>query len=152
MIGSTRSCGMNRSCATVLTLPLPLIPAVYQSSTICRSDIGTSATTGYGSPPPPTRIAMISCQWACSAPLTNPHLPLTTMPPSVGAAIALGLSVPHTRTSGVENTSSWTESGNMQAIHPGIQYTEAVHAVAPSPRPSWVATSTRVRVSHSNPP
>ena len=82
------------------------MPEVYQSSMLCRADIGTSATTGIGSPSPPTRTAMISCQWLCSAPLTNPHLPLTTMPPSVGTASAVGLSVPHTRTSGVENTSS----------------------------------------------
>src|ERR1700679_3318308 len=59
---STRSCGMNRSCATVLTLPLPFMPDVYQSSMMCSSDIGTSATTGYGSPSRPTRIAMIPCK------------------------------------------------------------------------------------------
>lgn len=54
-------------------------------------------------------------------PLMKPHLPLTTTPPSAGAAIAVGLRVPHTRTSGVENTSSWTWSGNWHAIHVGIQ-------------------------------
>jgi hypothetical protein len=34
----------------------------------------------------------------------------------------------------------------------GIQYTDAVHEVEPSARPSSVATSTRVRVSDSYPP
>ncbi|GAA3125731.1 hypothetical protein GCM10020254_86370 [Streptomyces goshikiensis] len=43
---------------------------------------------------------MISCQWAWRAPLTKPHLPLTVMPPSAGAASAEGLSVPQMRTSG----------------------------------------------------
>ncbi|SNR31607.1 hypothetical protein SAMN06265360_1025 [Haloechinothrix alba] len=46
MSGSTRSCGTNTSSATVLTLPDPQRPAAYQSSTIVRSDIGTSAMTG----------------------------------------------------------------------------------------------------------
>ncbi len=64
---------------------------------------------------------MISCHCAWCAPLMKPHLPLTTMPPSTGAAIADGLRVPHTRTSGVANTSSWTSSGNWLAIQVGIQ-------------------------------
>jgi hypothetical protein len=47
-------------------------------------------------------IAMISCQWLCNAPLMNDQRPLTTMPPLPGVAIADGVSVPHTRASGVE--------------------------------------------------
>ena len=79
----------------------------------------------------------------------NPHLPLTTTPPSTGAAIAVGLSVPHTRTSGVANTSSCTSSGNMHVMKVGIQYTDATQDVDPSALPSSEATSTRVRVSAS---
>jgi len=97
--GSTRSRGTNSSLATVLTLPVPFSPKVCQSSTISRSDIGTSAMTGYGSPPSGTKMAMISCQLAWWAPLMNCHLPVTTMPSSAGTAVAEGLSVPQTRAS-----------------------------------------------------
>src|SRR5215471_8942936 len=82
----------------------------------------------------------------------NPHLPLTPMPPLAGAAIAVGLSVPHTRTSGVENTSSWVSSENKPVIHVVIHHTDAVHDVEPSPWPSSVATSIMVRASLSYPP
>jgi hypothetical protein len=147
--GRTRSAGTKTSWATVLTLPEPRSPEVCQSSTISRSDSGTRAITGYGSPSGGTRIAMISCHWLCSAPLMNPHLPLTTMPPSAGVAVADGLSVPHTRTSGVAKTSSCTSSGKSPAIQVGIQETDAIHAAPLSARPSSAATSTSVRASAS---
>jgi hypothetical protein len=125
---------------------------VYQSSTTCRSVIGTSATTGIGWLSGLSSTATISCQWLWCAPLMNPHLPLTTMPPSAGVALAVGLSVPQTRTSAVENTSSCTSSGNRPAIQVGIEYTDSTHDAEPSPRPSSAATSTNVRVSDSYPP
>lgn len=84
--------------------------------------------------------------------MATAHLPLITTPPSTGVAIAVGLNVPHTRASGVANTSSCTESGNWQTIHVGIRYTEAVQASDPSTLPSSPATSTNVRVSASKPP
>ena len=61
----------------------------------------------------------------------------------------LGALVPQTRTSGVENTSSCTSSGNMQTRYVGIQLTIATQATEPSMRPSAVPTSTRVAPSHS---
>jgi hypothetical protein len=143
---------MNRSFATVLTLPVPRRPEVSQSSTTSRSDIGTSAMIGYGSPSGGTRIAMISCHCAWWAPLMKPHLPFTMTPPSTGVAMPDGLSVPQTRTSSVANTSSCTASGNWQAIQVGIQYTDATHEVEPQPCPSAAPTSARVRLSTSYPP
>ena len=77
--------------------------------------------TGSGSRSGPASTAMISCQWACSAPEMKLHLPFTTMPPSAGVASPPGLSVPHTRALGVAKISSCTESGKRQAIQVGIQ-------------------------------
>ena len=84
-------------------LPEPCRPAVYQSSTIARSDIGTRAITGHWfTPSGAGAIAMTSCQWLCSAPLMKLQLPLSSMPPSgFGVPLADGLNVPQIRTSGV---------------------------------------------------
>ena len=46
-------------------------------------------------------MAMISCQWLWWAPLMKFHRPFTTYPPLTGVAVAVRLSVPQTRTSGV---------------------------------------------------
>jgi hypothetical protein len=78
MSGSTRSAGTKTSSATVVTLPEPHTPAVNQSSTICRSAIGTRAMTGCIPPSGVGARVMISCQWLCRAPLMKFHCPLTT--------------------------------------------------------------------------
>ncbi len=106
MTERTRSAGTKTSLATVLTLPVPLRPAVSQSSRSSSSTVGTSATTGAGTPSGVVDIAAITLHWLCHAPDWKCHEPLRTKPSPRRSALPVGLKVPLTRTSGVVNTSS----------------------------------------------
>lgn len=145
---------MKTCSAAVLTLPLPRSPEVCQSSMIFRSLIGTTVITGQklSSGPGAGATAMIICHWLCSAPLMKPHLPVSTIPPSTGMPMPVGLSVPHSRAPGSAKISSCTSSGSRHAIHVVIALTAATQAAEPSPLATSPSTSMTVRALLSRPP
>ena len=108
--------------------------------------------THSGRPSPSARIVLSTVQFEPWPPVLNPHLPLTTKPPSLRTAVPVGENTPLMRGSPPEKISSCASSGYVPASHDIALKIVATHDDDGQARATSASTSHCVWKSASSPP
>ena len=135
--------GHEHVVATIVLLPVPFMPAMYQVSSIVSSRIGISDRPRFAiSPVLVPHVDAAGRPLRVQDPDAHGHRPFTRQPPSTGVASPCGASEPATHASGsAPQTSRCARSGNSAASHAQTLIRLATHAVDPQPRPISAITS-----------
>ena len=150
----TRWVGTKTSSATRVLLAVPCMPATCQVSLIVTWSIGMVAMPGaMTSPAASSTNTPPPAQFPWKPPDAKPHEPLTTKPPSTGAAVPVGASTPNTRG---RDDPPQISSCALPSARPDAQVATlsrlCTHAVDGHAAPSSAATASWVAMVAPRPP